>query len=79
MYFNGALASSAMIWAVETLSFFDFLWSGKITVPSEKSFDHTKYLTLENFGMDSIEDALEKIQGIRCACWKDSLPVYVQW
>ena len=33
-----------MMWAAATLCFFGFFCSGEITVPTEKSLDHTKHL-----------------------------------
>ena len=45
-----------MMWVAATLCFFGFFRSGEITVPTEKSFDHTKNLAWGDIAIDSTED-----------------------
>ena len=72
-----------MMWAAATLCFF---CSGEITVPTEKSFDHTKHLAWGDIAIDSTEDPQslkvhlrrskvdQTRKGCRCIHWKDRLP-----
>ena len=45
-----------MMWAAANFCFFDFFRSGEITVPTEKSVDHTEHLVWGNIAIDNTED-----------------------
>ena len=56
-----------MMWAAATLCFFGF--SGEITVPTEKSFDHTKHLAWGDIAIDSTEDPQSLKVHLRRSKW----------
>ncbi len=51
---QGLSRDHIMLWAAVTLSFFGFLRSGEVTVPSDAAFDPAVHLTLEDVKIDDI-------------------------
>ena len=50
---HGAKWDYMMLWAVVSLSFFGFLRSGEVVVPSDSSYDPGQHLTFEDIAMDN--------------------------
>lgn len=55
---KGATPDHAMLWAAVTLSFFGFLRSGEVTVPSDTTFDPTAHLTVNDISVNDITNPL---------------------
>ena len=50
---EGPLQDHKMLWAAVTLSFFGFLRSGEVTVPSDTGFDASVHFTFEDIAVDN--------------------------
>ena len=52
---EGASWDTAMPWAASSVAFVSFCRSGELTVPSEKSFDPSSHLTVDDVSVDNLK------------------------